>query len=105
MDIHGKKYKKRNNSSARNIVKDRAERLKEPVVSFRVSIAVMKYHNQKGSCEGKGLFGLHHSLNHGRKLGQELKQGWNLEAEPAAGAIERYCLPACSRWRAHPSFL
>jgi hypothetical protein len=50
---------------------------------FRVSFSSMKHHDQKVSWRGKVLFVLHFhiSVHRQRKLGQELKQGRNLEHE------------------------
>jgi hypothetical protein len=44
-------------------------------VLVRVSIAVTKYHNQKSSWGGKGLFGLYFQIiiHHWRKSRQELR--------------------------------
>jgi hypothetical protein len=49
----------------------------------RVTIAVMKHHDEKASWGGKSLFGLHFliTVHHQRKLRQELKQDRNLEQE------------------------
>jgi hypothetical protein len=51
----------------------------------------------KATWEGKGLFSLHfhNSVQYGRKSGQELKQGRNLEAGADAEAMKEYCLLAC----------
>jgi hypothetical protein len=35
----------------------------------------------------------------------ELKQGWHIDAEADAEAIEGCCLLACSSWLAQPAFL
>ena len=53
-----------------------------------VTIAVMRHQNQ--SWREKGLFGLlfHITVHHGRKSGQELKQGRHLEAGADAEAME-----------------
>jgi hypothetical protein len=61
----------------------------------------------KATWAGKGSFGLHFhiTVHHQRKSGQEIKQGWNLEAGADAEAIEGCCLLACSTWLAQPSFL
>ena len=40
----------------------------------------------------------YHTVPHGRKSGQELKQGRNPEAGADAEAMEGYCLLACSSW-------
>lgn len=51
-------------------------------VLAQVSIAARKQNDQKASWEEKGLFVLHFQviIHHWRKSGQELNQGWNLEA-------------------------
>ena len=56
------------------------------VVLIRVTTAVNKHHDPKQVVEEKDLLGLHlHiTVHHQRKLGQELKQGRNLEAEADA---------------------
>ena len=56
----------------------------------RISIAVMKHHDQKASWGGKGLFDLlfHITVHHRRKSGQELKQGRILEVGADAEAVE-----------------
>jgi hypothetical protein len=50
----------------------------------------MKYHDQKTSWGGMGLFGLHFhiTVHHPRKSGQELKPGRNLETGADTEAIE-----------------
>jgi hypothetical protein len=67
-----------------------------PRVGDRVSVAATKHHDQKASWEGKGLLGSHFHIvvHHGRKSGQELKQGRNLEAGADAEAMEGCCLLA-----------
>ena len=60
----------------------------------RVSIAAMKQHNQS-NLERKGFIWVCISI---WKSGQELKQGWNLEAGADAEAMEGCCLLACSSW-------
>ena len=64
---------------------------------IRVSIAVMKHHDQKASWGGKGLSDLHFLITdyHQRKSGQEVKQGRNLEVGADAEAMEGCCLLAC----------
>jgi hypothetical protein len=57
------------------------------VVILRVSIAVMKYHDQKAIWGGKGLFSLHFHKG---------SQDRNLETEADAEAMKRYSLLACS---------
>jgi hypothetical protein len=59
--------------------------------SVRVSIAVMKLHDQKASRGEKCIFGLHFHVisHHQRKLGQELKQDRNLEAGAGAETMKR----------------
>jgi hypothetical protein len=42
--------------------------------------------------------------HHWKKSGQELKQGWNLEAGADAEAMEGCCLLVCFSWLAHPAF-
>jgi hypothetical protein len=67
----------------------------------------MKHHDQKASWGGKGLFGLHFYItaHHPRKLEQELKQGWNLEAENDAEALGGCFLWSCFLCLAHTAFL
>lgn len=67
---------------------------------LRISIAAMKHQDQKASWGGKSLFSLHVQIivHHWRKSGQELKQGWNLEAGEDVG---EYCF--C--WLAQCAFL
>jgi hypothetical protein len=52
-------------------------------------MAATKTADQKASWRGKGLFGLYFqiSISHWKKSGQELKQGWNLEAGKDADAM------------------
>jgi hypothetical protein len=54
----------------------------------RVSITVMKYNHQKSSLREGDIFGLcfPSTVHHGRRSGQELKQGRNLEKEADAEA-------------------
>jgi hypothetical protein len=54
--------------------------------------------------KGKSLFQLKAS-NHEGRSGKELIQGWNLEAEADAEAMEECCLLACSPQLAQPFFL
>ena len=61
-------------------------------VCLRVTIAVMKHHDQS-NLGRKGfmwLMVLHHS-HHGRKSGLELKKGRDLEAGAEAEAMEECC--------------
>ena len=60
-----------------------------PSILVRVSIAVMKHHDQKASWGWKGLFSLHFhiAVHHQGKSGQELTQDRNLEAGADAEAI------------------
>jgi hypothetical protein len=62
----------------------------------------MKRHHQKASWGTKGLFGLHFHIiiNYWRKSGQELKQGWNLEAGADAADME-----GAAYWLASPDLL
>jgi hypothetical protein len=62
----------------------------------------MKCHDQKESCGGKVLFGLHFqtTTHHWQKSGQELKQGWNLEAGTEAEAMD-----GAAYWLASPGLL
>ena len=50
----------------------------------------MKHHDENASWGGKGLFGshVHIAVDHYRKLGQELKQGGNLDAGADAEAMK-----------------
>ena len=66
------------------------------IVLVRVSVAIMKYHDQKASWGRKGLLGLHFHLivHHQRKSGQELTQDRNLEAEADIKSMEECCLLA-----------
>jgi hypothetical protein len=61
----------------------------------------------KATWRGKGLFSLHFHImvHHGKKPGQELKQGMNQEARADAEAMEECCLLACFSWFAQPAFL
>jgi hypothetical protein len=54
-------------------------------------------HDQKASWGGKGWFSLHFQIiiHHWRKSGQELKQGWNLEAGADTEAMGECSLLAC----------
>jgi hypothetical protein len=60
----------------------------------RVSIALMKHHDQRASRRGKDLLGLHFCIgvHHGRKPRQGLKQGRNLEAAADAWRSAAYWL-------------
>ena len=57
----------------------------------------MKENEEEANREEKGLFVLHFRVivHHWRKSGQELKQGWNLEAGADAETMEECCLLAC----------
>jgi hypothetical protein len=46
---------------------------------IRVSIVSMEVRDQKQVGKDRVYFILHSTIHHQRKLGQELKQGWNLE--------------------------
>jgi hypothetical protein len=64
----------------------------------RVSVAAMKYHDHKRKLGRKGFIHLmlpHHSSSP-KKVRQELKLGWNLEAGADAEAMEECCLLTCS---------
>jgi hypothetical protein len=69
-------------------------------VLVKVSMALIKHHDQKASWGGKGLFSLHFhiAVHHQRKSGQELTRGRDLEAGADAEAMEAYWLVplACS---------
>jgi hypothetical protein len=69
---------------------------------LKVTIAVIKHHDQNASWGGKGLFGFHFhtAIHHGRKSGQELKQGRKLEAGANANAME-----SSVYWLLWPAFL
>jgi len=60
----------------------------------KVSITAMKQHDQCKNWKEKGLSGLHIQIivHLWRKLRQELKQGWNLEAGANAEAVDGCCL-------------
>ena len=62
---------------------------------------------RKQLTEGRGLFGLsfYITIHPQRELGQELKQGRNLEARADAEPMEGRCLLACFPWLAQPAFL
>jgi len=74
-------------------------------VLVRVTMAVMKHHDQRANWEGKGLLGLHFQIvvHHRRKSGQELTQDRNLEAGADAEAVEEGCLLACFPWLSQPA--
>jgi hypothetical protein len=61
-----------------------------------------KYHDQKASWRGKGLFSLHFlvAIHHQRKTGQEFTEGSNLEAGADAEAME-----GAAYWLASPGLL
>jgi hypothetical protein len=61
---------------------------------LRVTIAVLKHHNQKASWGGNSLFGLHFHItaHHQRMPAQELKQCRNLEVGDVAEATEATCV-------------
>jgi hypothetical protein len=65
----------------------------KPGVLVRVSIAMMKNHDQKANWVEKGLFSLHVHIvvHHQRKIGQELKQDRNPEAGADAENMEGCC--------------
>ena len=67
-------------------------------ILVRISIAMMKYHDQNASWRGKNLFGLYFSTTvyHQMKSEQELKQDRNLKAEAVAETMHRCCLLVCS---------
>jgi hypothetical protein len=66
----------------------------------------VKYHVQKANWGEKHLFGLYfHIAIHQRKSGQELEEGWILEAGADAEAMEGCRFLACSSWLAQPAFL
>jgi hypothetical protein len=73
---------------------------------LRVSTAAVKHHGPKTSWEGQGLYGLHFqfTIYHWKKSGQELEQGWNLEAGADAEAMEEGCSLACFPWLAQSTF-
>jgi hypothetical protein len=59
----------------------------------------MKYQDSKESWGGGDLFGSHFSVyHHGRKSGQEFKQGRDLEAGADAEAMEWHCLVVYFPW-------
>lgn len=64
-------------------------------VLVRISIASIKNHDQKEDWGEKSLHFLF-STRHLRKLGQELKQVWMLDAGGDAALVEEFCLLACS---------
>ena len=78
-------------------------------ISFliRVSIAVMKHHDQNASLRAKGLFGLNFSVevHQWRKSGQKHKQSRIRDAGADAEAIERCCLLPCFPWLYQLTFL
>ena len=66
-------------------------------VLIRVSIAVMKHHNQR-SVGRKGSFSLHFHVivHHQRKSGQKFKQSRNQEPVAETEAMEKCSLLDCS---------
>jgi hypothetical protein len=65
----------------------------------------MKHHEQKSKMGRKGFIVLHSQTiaHHWRKSGQELKQGWNLEAGADPEAVTGCCLLA--RFFSHCRFV
>jgi hypothetical protein len=68
----------------------------------RVSIDVMKHHDQKAKLERKRFIHLTlpSTAHHQRMLGQKLNQSRNLEVGADAEATEGYCLLVYSSWLA-----
>jgi len=69
------------------------------MVSIRVTIAVMKYHDQRQLGKGRILFVrfLYIAVHHQGKSDQELKQSRNPEAGADAEVMEGSCSLACSQ--------
>jgi hypothetical protein len=68
---------------------------------LRVTIAMMKHHDQKYVGEER-VYGLHFyiTVHHQRRSGQKLKQSRILEAGADSEASEGCCLLPCSSWLA-----
>ena len=74
-------------------------------VLVKVTIAVMKYHDQSNlMCGGGGFILLVVPYNSSPSKAVHY-QGQDLGAGAEAEAMEGYCLLACSSWFAQPAFL
>ena len=75
-----------------------------PTCLSRVTISVMKHHDQKQLGEERVYF-THHSYNSPTKAVRvETHKGRNLEAGADAEAMEGCCLLPCFPWLAQPAF-
>ena len=61
-------------------------------ILVRVTIVIVKHHDQKQVGEHSFALHFHIIVHHRRKSGQELRQGRNLKAEGDAETLEECCL-------------
>ena len=73
-------------------VQTESGRLLSQLVS--ISIATVKYHDHKASCDGKYFHGIHFKKIKNKKS----IKGRTLEARADSEFTERYCLVPCSIW-------